>query len=127
MRNTDAPHPAFMTGSLARRVVTRLPLGRLWDEHAFLPHIRERALYEDDAAERVREGLARLAVAELGEPLRWLPNGQTRAFWTHEVEPRLLPPGTPLLPGADYGYTASLWIAEEARPVLLLEVRSADD
>ena len=102
------------------RVVTRLPLARLWDEHAFLPHLRERALYEEDAAELLPD--ARVAIAELGEPLRWLARGQTRAFWTHEAAPRLIPPGTPLLPGAEYGYAASLWTAEEARAVLLLEV-----
>lgn len=113
-----------MTGPLARRVVTHLPLARLWDEHAFLPHARARALYEDDAAEQIRGGPARLAVAELGEPLRWLPPGQARAFWAHEAAPRLTLPGTPLLPGAGYGYTASLWLAADARPVLLLEVRS---
>ena len=100
------------------RVVTRIPLARLWDAHAFLPHVRERALYEEDAAELFPS--ARVAVAELGEPLRWLPAGQARAFWTHEAAPRLIPPGTPLL--EEYGYTASLWTAEEARPVLLLEV-----
>lgn len=111
-----------MTGPLARRVVTHLPLARLWDEHAFLPHARARTLYEDDAAEQISH--ARLVVAELGEPLRWLPAGQARAFWTHEAAPRLIPPGTPLLPGFDYGYTASLWLAEEARPVLLLEVQN---
>jgi len=116
-----------MNAPLARRVVTRLPLARLWDEHAFLPHVRERALYENDAAERVRQGVALLVVAELGEPLRRVPPGQARAFWKHEIEPRLLPPGTPLLPGAEYGYAASLWSAAEARPILLLEVRSADD
>ena len=103
------------------RVVTCLPPARLWDEHAFLPHARERALYEDDAAELLRE--ARIAIAELGEPLRWLPAGQARAFWQHEAGPRLIPPGTPLLLGAEYGYTASLWAAEDARPVLLLEVQ----
>jgi hypothetical protein len=104
------------------RIVTRLPLPRLWDEHAILPHTRGRALFEDDAAELVREGVDRVAVAELGEALRWLPPGQVRAFWTHEAAPRLIPPGTPLLPGADYGYTATLWTAEDLRPVLLLEV-----
>ncbi len=111
-----------MTGPLARRVVTHIPLARLWDEHVFLLHARARTLYEDDAAEQLRD--ARLAVAELGEPLRWLPAGQARAFWAHEAAPRLVPPGTPLRPGAEYGYTASLWLAEDARPVLLLEVRT---
>ncbi|HEX8213190.1 MAG TPA: hypothetical protein VF584_23650 [Longimicrobium sp.] len=111
-----------MTGPLARRVVTHLPLARLWDEHGFLPHARARTLYEDDAAEQI--SLARLAVAELGEPLRWFPAGQARAFWAHEAAPRLIPPGTPLLPGTGYGYAASLWLAEDARPVLLLEVRN---
>lgn len=109
------------------RIVTRLPLARLWDENAFLPHARGRALYEDDAAELVREGLARVAVADLGEALRWLPPGQVRVFWTHEVAPRLIPPHTPLLPDAEYGYTATMWTAEEGRPVLLLEVRAAEE
>lgn len=113
-----------MTGPLARRVVTHLPLARLWDEHVFLPHARARTLYEDDAAEQIREGLRRLAIAELGEPLRWMPAGQARAFWAHEAAPRLVPPGTPVLAGPGYGYTASLWLAEDARPVLLLEVRT---
>jgi hypothetical protein len=101
---------------LARRVVTHLPLARLWDEHAFLPHARGRALREYEAAEHVADGTARVAVAELGEPLRWLPAGQARAFWTHEVVPHLLP-------GADYTYAVSLWTAEDVRPVLLLEVK----
>lgn len=124
---SDAPPPAAMNGSLARRVVTRLPLARLWDASDFLPHVRERTLYDDAAAEQVRAGHARIAIAELGEPLRWLPYGQARAFWKHEIEPRLLPPGTPLRPGAGYGYAASLWTAQGMRPTLLLEVRSADD
>ncbi len=107
--------------TLRSRVVTHLPLPRLWDEHAFLPHTRQLALYEEDAAAHVRDATARLVVAELGEALRWLPAGQSRAFWTHEAEPRLIPPGTPLLAGG-YGYAASLWTAEDARPILLLEV-----
>ncbi len=121
-------HPETAAGPLSRRVVTRLPLARLWNEHTFLAHTRGRAsLYDDDAAELVHDGLARVAVAELGEALRWLPAGQARAFWTHEAAPRLIPPGTPLLPGAEYGYAASLWTADEARPVVLLEVRSAEE
>ena len=116
-----------MTRSFAQRVITRLPPARLWDEHAYLPHTRARALYDDDAAELVSEGLARVAVAELGEALRWIPSGHAAAFWTHEAAPRLIPPGTPLLPAAEYGYTATLWTAEERRPVLLLEVRSHDE
>jgi hypothetical protein len=112
--------------TLASRVVTNLPLARLWDEQAFLPHARQRALYEEDAAAHVRDGTARLVIAELGEPLRWLPGGQARAFWTHEAEPRLIPPGTPLV-GGGYGYTASLWATEDARPVLLLEVQGGHD
>ncbi len=111
--------------SLASRVVTHLPLARLWDEHAFLPHTRQRGLYEEDASALVRDGAVRLVVAELGEALRWIPAGHARAFWTHEAEPRLIPPNTPLV-GGGYGYAASLWSAEDARPVLVLEVHGDD-
>jgi hypothetical protein len=77
-------------------------------------------LFEDDAADALRSG-ARLAVAELGEALRWIPPGQALAFWTHEAAPRFLVPGTPP-PAGDYAYAASLWTADDATPVLLLEV-----
>ena len=106
--------------SLSRRVVTHLPLPRLWDAEHFLPHTRERALYEEDAEALI--GAARVVVAELGEALRWVPPGHARAFWTHEAAPRLLVPNTPHL-GPEYAYAASLWNAENATPILLLEVR----
>lgn len=108
--------------TLARRVVTHLPLPRLWDANTFLPHTRERSLYEEDAASLVLAGTARIVVAELGEALRWLPPGQTRAFWIHEAAPRLLVPHTPHITGG-HAYAASLWTAEDATPILLLEVR----
>jgi|GEM_PF-3843958 hypothetical protein len=104
------------------RLATVIPLPRLWTADGYLPHARRSALYADDVEEMIRGGQARVAVAEVGEPLHWIGAGQLRAFWTHEAEPRLIPPGTPLPPGADYGYTASFWSAEDLPPVILLEV-----
>jgi hypothetical protein len=53
------------------RVVTRLPLQELWNDNGVIVARRTRELSADDVREALRTG-ARAAVANIGDPLRWL-------------------------------------------------------
>ncbi|MEF2278119.1 hypothetical protein V3W47_07385 [Deinococcus sp. YIM 134068] len=73
----------------------------------------------------LRQGPVRFVIDDVGKPLAWIPLSDCHAFWKEKVHPRLIEPsaaeqGVSLeeLPG-EYGYSASLWLADTL-PVVLL-------
>lgn len=109
---------------MKQRIITRMPLTRLWTEQGDLPATRVRWLHKDDIRDLLRRGGVRFAIADMDEPLRWLAAPATFEFWKKEASIRLMDPGGPNvlddLPG-EYGYFASEWTGGEGGPIVLFE------
>ena len=107
------------------RVVTRIPLGQLWNE-----------LGELDAHPICRIGLPEIAtllkksdtsfvVADVGLPLRWIPGDERFAFWKSEVTPRLVSKEAHAIqresyPG-EYCYVATHWELTTGPAIVVFE------
>jgi hypothetical protein len=95
-----------------QRIVTCTPLTELWNSKGQLDAGRAENVGETDIVQLLRDGSS-FVVAEVGQPLRWISEGDRFAFWKAEVKCRLVPPGTDGLhlddyPG-NYRYVAAMW------------------
>jgi hypothetical protein len=101
----------------------RIPVVELWDSKGDLTAVRRRLLHSGDIASLLRQGFVRFVIADIGEPLRWIPSSHCCEFWKTEVKPRIAegdafdPSGFP----GDYCYIASEWADGQSLPLLLLE------
>lgn len=105
------------------RIVTRLPLGELWDDAGHVVAERQRDLVAADIAGLLRLGPVRFVVADIGHPLRWVPIADCFRFWKDEVKSRVGDPAGSSLddfPGG-YSYFAAEWVPADGPPVVLLE------
>ena len=105
-------------------IVTRMPLTNLWDETGQLDAQRVRHVGQKEIAQLLRNG-STLVVADVGHPLRWIPEQDRFTFWKAEVKDHLAPLEIDALrlegyPG-EYCYIASLWDCAGSRPIVLLE------
>ena len=109
------------------RVVTCLPLSKLWDEKATTATARQRYLSSEELKQLLRAGQVRFVVANVGAPLRWIPAGESHLFWKLEVRPHLVEqPDRPFdiysFPEG-YCYVASEWrSAQEDQTTVVLEL-----
>ncbi|HKX32497.1 MAG TPA: hypothetical protein VJ302_32725 [Blastocatellia bacterium] len=71
------------------RVVTRLPLEQLWTDDGELSATRGRRLDREAIRELLRRGLVQFVVADIGEPLRWIPPPECFTFWKTAVAAHL--------------------------------------
>jgi hypothetical protein len=106
------------------RVVTRLPLEELWDDSGVIAAHRARDLNADGVREALRTG-TKAAVANIGDPLRWLHGLALFDWWKAEAAPRLLDPNAPawrleLMPG-HRGWLAAEWRLLDGALVLAFE------
>lgn len=109
-----------------KRIVTRTPLDELWTEDGQVAAVRGRALGADDLRALLRQGPVRFAVADVGKPLHWLPEGESYDFWKSELRPHLARPGPEGVfledfPGG-YCYFACQWRLENGGIIVLLEI-----
>ena len=107
-----------------QRVVTLLPLADLWDDTGPVAATPVRDLTTADIRELLRVGPVRFVVADLGNPLRWVPVGECFRFWKAEVQSRVAGLGGASLndfPGG-YCYFAAEWGTAGRLPVVLLSV-----
>jgi hypothetical protein len=107
------------------RVVTELPLSRLWDAEGDIEAIRERWLTRDSLQQILRKYPVEFIIADVGQPLRQVTVARCYEFWKSEVERHLAPdPETGFrledFPGL-YAYCASEWSGEIMTPIVLLE------
>ena len=72
-------------------IVTRMPLGNLWDSEGQLEAHRVRRVGKDEISELMRNG-STFVVADVGQPLCWIPEQDRFMFWKAEVQGRLVPP-----------------------------------
>jgi hypothetical protein len=113
-------HEGFM------RVVVRLPLGKLWDEEGVIDATRSRWLTADDIRALLRLGRVRFVVANVGLPLRWIPESECFQFWQEECRSHLADPEKPApleaFPG-EYCYSPSEWLSSAGSPIVVLEMQ----
>jgi hypothetical protein len=102
----------------------------LWQEDGAPVTERVAILAGPEIAELLRSGPVRFVIADVGQPLRWVPSGTCFDFWKTKVKHNVCRPEnkTPLdaYPGS-YCFTASLWKnpgeGAATEPIILLEKR----
>ena len=109
------------------RQVTRTPLPEVWTEAGEVVATEQEAdLGEAELRELLRLGPVQFVVANVGAPLRWVPESETFEFWKSEVRPRLADPsedGHYLDDFPDsYFYHATRWRWSGAAALVVLEM-----
>ena len=109
------------------RVVSQIPVSELWDASGVLELKRGRTLGRSEVGELLGMPGLRVAVADVGSPLRWINGRELFAFWKRDAKLRIVPPaiadtGFCLEDFPDgYAYIATQWEAAAQPPVVLLE------
>ena len=100
----------------ALRVVTHLPLPELWTERGLIAAARERTLGRAEVKSLLKAGPVQFVVADVGKPLRWIPDEDRFVFWKIEARDHIVEdPHRPIDIYAypeDYAYVASEWVAD---------------
>ena len=107
-----------------QRIVTCTPLTELWNSKGLMDARRAESVGETEIAQLLRDGSS-FVVAVVGQPLRWVSEGDRFAFWKAEVRCRLVArdaDGFDLdeYPG-NYCYVAAMWKCTSSASVIVLE------
>ena len=106
-----------------KRIVVRLPLEELWTRDGPLAAHKRRDLSAGHIAGLLWAGPLRFVVADLGHPLRWVPEADRFTFW--KAEPRVVHPDSDGFYLGDfpghYAYVAPKWSADLGLPIVVLE------
>jgi hypothetical protein len=108
------------------RLVTQCPLSEVWDASGRLMEQRQRLLDCEQLRQLLHRGAVRFVVANVGHPLRWVPETEAFAFWKTEVRSHLVNEPDRLF-NVDhypqgYCYIASEWQSkDEEHLVVVLE------
>ncbi|MDB5347073.1 MAG: hypothetical protein JWP89_5450 [Schlesneria sp.] len=109
------------------RIVTQLPLARLWNDEGDLKLDKQRDVGIEQITNLLRQGSVSFVVANGGERLNWIAEVDTHRFWKDEVKPHLVESqaaedGFHLedYPG-EYCYTASEWRGQGNLIAILFE------
>jgi hypothetical protein len=106
-----------------KRVVTSLPLHELWSTGGVI----EAEFCEHLTREHLRELLASASaifvVADVGHPLRWIPQSETCSFWKTNARDRVADPSGFRLSDfpRELAYVASRWASRDGRTLVVLE------
>jgi hypothetical protein len=108
----------------ALRVVVQLPLPELWTERGPFTAARERTLGRADVKALLQAGAVQFVVADVGKPLRWVPDKDRFVFWKTEARDHLVEdPHRPIDIDAypeRYAYVASEWVADPLAPARII-------
>ena len=95
------------------RIVNRLPLEELWDEHGDTSALLVRAVGKEEIRTLLRLGPVRFVVANVGDPLKWVEAKDRFQWWKEELKPHLAEPEVEHFYQEDwpdeYFYTADEW------------------
>jgi hypothetical protein len=108
----------------ALRIVTRLPISEIWDEHGPLALRKERSLSEDDVANLLRSGPLRFVAADVGQRLLWIDPAECYCFWKDSVKLHIAEPEAAITLTdykGSYCFFASEWNDSSSSTVVLLE------
>lgn len=101
-------------------VITKLPLSRLTTPHGEATRVGD--IGADAVRDLLRTGSVRFVVADVGKPLRWVPEAECFYEWKKEIQSHVAEPEQPAnldqFPG-EYAYFASQW-DDGASPIILL-------
>jgi hypothetical protein len=109
-----------------RRIVTLIPIERLYDEAGYIEARRERWLSKALLRDLLRRHPVEFLVANVGFPLQRIKVAKCYEFWKTEVMAHIVDnlddPTFRLedFPG-EYAYVASEWSGEIQTPIVLLE------
>jgi hypothetical protein len=108
----------------AQRIITCLPLTELWNSKGVLDARRAESVGEADIVSLLRDGSS-FVVADVGQPLQWISEGDRFDFWKTEVKCRLIAREADAFHRDDYPgnycYVASMWKCASSTPVIVLE------
>jgi hypothetical protein len=111
----------------AQRVVITLPLEELFDSKGAVRGLREESLSRSAISALLAAGVRRFAVANVGQPLRWIANGDIFSFWKGEARDRIVDPLVNAVFLDDFreglAYFASRWRLDGDEDVIVLEAR----
>jgi hypothetical protein len=77
---------------IRHKIVTRLPLEELCNTDGLASTSRLRSLTKDEIVDLQRAGPVHFVIADVGAPLRWIPNEDSYSFWKREAMPHLAEP-----------------------------------
>jgi hypothetical protein len=110
----------------SKRIVTGLPLDTLWDNESHLNAHCIRRVGKKEISVLLRAGSIIFVVADVGLPLRWIPEQDRFTFWKTEVKGRLVTPEADSFCleayPSGYCYIASEWHAVGLKPIIVLEM-----
>ena len=72
-----------------------MPLADLWDDAGSVPARRSHYLATADIRTLLQSGRVRFVVADVGAPLRWVPEADCFTFWKSEVRQHVADPERP--------------------------------
>ncbi|MEM9998783.1 MAG: hypothetical protein AAF809_13860 [Bacteroidota bacterium] len=104
----------------------RLPLAEVWDRADVVVSTRRANLMgTEDLRRLLRSGPIQFVIANVGDPLDWIPITRSYDFWKSEVKPHLADPaecGYVLedFPGS-YFYISTRWLWPGHEPLVTLE------
>ena len=108
----------------AQRIVTQMPLSDLWKDAGLINAHHHGRVGRDDISKLLRDG-STFVVADLGHPLRWIPEQDRFTFWKAEVKDHLVPADEDRFHfdayPRGYCYVASVWRCVGSGPVVVLE------
>jgi hypothetical protein len=108
----------------SRRIITRLPSDKLWNDAGPVESTRERVLSTADLRELLAVSPVRFVFLNISDKPNWVPLSHCFVFWKHEIQPHLAEPNARAfladLPGG-YCYFASEWSAVDDVPIVVLE------
>jgi hypothetical protein len=109
-----------------KRIVTQIPVQRLWTNDGELPAARGRRLGREAIRVLLHDRPVRFVVANVGDPLRWIPVADRFVFWKSEATVHVTGAERIDLDSFPRGlaYVASEWTAPgDDVPIVLLEAR----
>lgn len=113
----------------AERIVTQMPLERLWDDQRELTYVRGSGVGSERIRELLRTGRVRFVVAYCGEKLRWIQQEDLHRYWKTVVQPHLVEPTESELGRCledfpdEFCFIATEWGDADQVPVILLEMQ----
>ena len=113
----------------AMRIVTQMPLERLWDDQRELSYVRGGCVGSERIRELLRSGRVRFVVADCGKNLSWIQEEDLHRYWKTVAQPHLVEPaesesGHRLEDFPDeYCFIATEWGEADQVPVILLEMQ----
>ncbi|QOZ26528.1 hypothetical protein [Bradyrhizobium sp. CCBAU 51753] len=109
---------------VTKKIVTQLPPSELWNEDGPLDAHRVENVGAAEVVGLLQNG-ATFVIADVGLPLRWIPEDDRLAFWKDEVKGRLVASDANSFhledyPG-NYCYVAAMWSCASLGAVIVLE------